>query len=56
MPDLHVDAPIFFEALASAAVCSPADAVEHYGELEAGPHPVDTFLTEFGVHPDAPGE
>lgn len=45
--DLHVDAPVFFEALAAAAQCETGDAVEHYGALEAKPHPVETFLDEY---------
>lgn len=47
---LHPDAPIFFEALAEAAHCTPADAIEHFAPLEARPHPVETFLEEYVAH------
>jgi hypothetical protein len=53
--DLHVDAPIFFETLAAAAHCEPADAVEHFGELDAKPHPVESFLEQYAL-PAPPAE
>jgi hypothetical protein len=39
--------PVFVEALAAVANCAPADAEEHFGALEAKPHPVETFLDEY---------
>lgn len=49
-PVKHVDAPLFFEALAAVAVCSPADAAEHYGTLEGRPWPLSTFFDEYVAH------
>lgn len=44
--------PIFYEALAEAAKCSPADAYEHYHTTQnANPrgreHPVEAFLEDY---------
>lgn len=44
--------PIFYEALAARAHCSPADAYEHFHvTLETNPaarvHPVEAFLEEY---------
>lgn len=43
--------PIFFEALAAVAVCSPADAAEHFASDSRGKeHPVEAFLDEYVAH------
>lgn len=48
----HVGEPIFYETLAAAAKCSPADALEHLDQLESDDgsyiaHPLTDFLTEY---------
>jgi len=50
--DLFSRAPIFFEALAAAAHCTPADAAEHFVEIsqanELGRlHPVERFFEDY---------
>jgi len=50
--------PIFYETLAAAAVCSPADAAEHFAALrekypefsDRRAHLVETFLEEYVAH------
>jgi hypothetical protein len=42
--------PIFYEALATAAKCTPADAYEHFHTLQkpnARTHQVEAFLEEY---------
>lgn len=48
----HDATPTFYEALAGAAKCSPADAYEHYNDTvtanERGQaHPVEAFLEDY---------
>ncbi|UYL87465.1 hypothetical protein SEA_PUREGLOBE5_102 [Arthrobacter phage Pureglobe5] len=47
-------APIFFEALAAAAQCTPADAAEHFVEISSAnelgrTRPVERFLEDYAV-------
>lgn len=47
-----VDTPIFYETLAEAAHCTPADAVEHMDAIAGtdhgfGRHAVEAFLAEY---------
>ncbi|QOP66851.1 hypothetical protein SEA_ODYSSEY395_102 [Arthrobacter phage Odyssey395] len=52
--DLLSRAPIFFEALAAAAQCTPADAAEHFVEISSAnelgrTRPVERFLEDYAV-------
>jgi len=46
--------PIFYETLAAAAHCTPADAYEHYhstvhANARGRAHPVEAFLEDYAV-------
>jgi hypothetical protein len=51
--------PIFYETLAAAAVCSPADAAEHFDALGNNDAerawPVESFLEQYAL-PAPPAE
>lgn len=52
MTDAHrTPTPIFYETLAAAANCSPADAYEHYHTMQPRQqaHHVESFLTEYAT-------
>lgn len=53
-PPASLPCPIFYETLAAAAHCAPADAYEHYHTtVNANPrgraHPVESFLEDYAV-------
>lgn len=47
MADSLTQTPIFYEALAAVAVCSPADAAEHFEALAKSHYRQDNLIGRF---------